>query len=301
MNFRSDFLTQRTVLLITLMILNLFMYSHADTAHAQTHDSFPLLASNENGDIDINIDAQMDKFNQEMSNMTDEIEQLVKSLRKMADKDRANDAFLGILLDDHNSIDKGVLLLGVTPEGPAQQAGLKANDIILQIDGKPMRKDSDQSPAKKMFQSLHGVSPGESITLLIERDGEQKTIRLTAGKRGDHLQYGINFLADDLEKRIHNKIIDKIGDDKLENIELYPLNPGLGRYFGTDQGLLVLHAAAGNPLDLEEGDVLIKMGDRMPKSTSQVWRILQSYDSGEALELTVIRQQKERQLRVKKP
>jgi len=63
--------------------------------------------------------------------------------------------------------------LAIVPGSPADKAGLEENDIILEVNGQ--RIDTDHSLARQ----LQKYSPGDTVTLLIMHDGEQKTIQAT--------------------------------------------------------------------------------------------------------------------------
>src|SRR5262249_13809870 len=76
----------------------------------------------------------------------------------------------------------------------------------------------------------------------------------------------------------------------LGEMELATLTPQLGRYFGTDKGVLVVRA----PKDfrLEDGDVILSIEGRVPSSGSHAAGILGSYQPGEKISMKVMRQQK---------
>lgn len=73
-------------------------------------------------------------------------------------------------------------------------------------------------------------------------------------------------------------------------MELTALTPQLGRYFGADHGVLVVRAPAHGVLKLQDGDVILAIGGRVPASSSQAIRILTSYDPGDKIRLLVLRQ-----------
>ena len=73
-------------------------------------------------------------------------------------------------------------------------------------------------------------------------------------------------------------------------MELLTLTPQLGRYFGTDHGVLVARAPTRGILKLQDGDVILSIGGRLPASSSQAMRILTSYDPGEKINLVILRQ-----------
>jgi hypothetical protein len=78
----------------------------------------------------------------------------------------------------------------------------------------------------------------------------------------------------------------------FRSLELVPLTPKLGQYFGTDRGLLVVRAADEPGLPLEEGDVLQTIDGRAPDTAGHAFRILRSYQPGEKVKLGVLRQRK---------
>lgn len=72
------------------------------------------------------------------------------------------------------SYNNGQVVINEPYEGlPADKAGLKAGDIILEIDGKDMRK----STVKEVSDKLKGT-PGTSLELTIRRPGEKKEKKL---------------------------------------------------------------------------------------------------------------------------
>lgn len=76
----------------------------------------------------------------------------------------------------------------------------------------------------------------------------------------------------------------------LGTLELATLSPQLGRYFGISHGVLVVRAPAHGVLKLEDGDVILSIGGRVPASGSQAIRILTSYDPGDQISLIVLRE-----------
>ncbi|HEU5230336.1 MAG TPA: trypsin-like peptidase domain-containing protein [Ktedonobacteraceae bacterium] len=73
-------------------------------------------------------------------------------------------------------VDHGALITNVTPGGPAAQAGLRAGDIIVQIDGKPVANVSSLSSA------LVSKNPGDKVAVGIYRGNQQETVNVTLGE-----------------------------------------------------------------------------------------------------------------------
>jgi serine protease Do len=71
----------------------------------------------------------------------------------------------------------GVLVQEITAGGPAEKAGLKAGDIITNIDGRPI-KDGDD-----LVNEIASRRPGSSVRLGYLRDGKQADATVTIGDR----------------------------------------------------------------------------------------------------------------------
>jgi len=85
------------------------------------------------------------------------------------------------------------------------------------------------------------------------------------------------------------------------DMELAELSEGLGKYFGTDSGVLVVKAPESDALQLEDGDVILKIDGREPTSVRHAIRILSSYQPGESIELEIMRDKRSRTLKVEMP
>ena len=79
------------------------------------------------------------------------------------------------------------------------------------------------------------------------------------------------------------------------------ITPKLGKYFGTDKGLLVVRAPEDGAGEVEEGDVLMGIDGRVPESPGHAFRILRSYQPGEKLKLDVLRNRKRLEVSVTVP
>ena len=71
--------------------------------------------------------------------------------------------------------DAGIVAMEVTPDGPAQQAGLRVGDVLLEANGATI-------PARVSAWARER-SPGETIRLKIRREGQEMEITLAAASR----------------------------------------------------------------------------------------------------------------------
>jgi serine protease Do len=89
----------------------------------------------------------------------------------------------------------------VIPDAPAEKAGIKAGDIIVKLNGKPLER-GDQPVELPMILSheLRRMKPGEKVTLSIMREKDQplKDVDLTLGEQPPGANLAKRFFADDL-------------------------------------------------------------------------------------------------------
>jgi len=86
------------------------------------------------------------------------------------------------------------------------------------------------------------------------------------------------------------------GIGSTRGLELTGLNPALGRYFGTDSGVLVVDVHRSSTLGLEPGDVVLAVDGREVTTPQHLRRILASYAVDEEMQLTIVRDGAERTL-----
>ena len=71
----------------------------------------------------------------------------------------------------------GVKVVSVTPGSPAEKAGLKAGDVLLKLDGK------DIPDLRTYAAMLKELSPGQSVKLVLRRDGAEQQVSATVVER----------------------------------------------------------------------------------------------------------------------
>jgi C-terminal processing protease CtpA/Prc len=88
---------------------------------------------------------------------------------------RSFGASLGTVPDYAGDGRPGVLLAGVRAGGPAEEAGLKRGDLIVELAGKPVRDIHD------LMYVLQRSKPGETVTVVVEREGAKVPLKVTFG------------------------------------------------------------------------------------------------------------------------
>jgi S1-C subfamily serine protease len=74
------------------------------------------------------------------------------------------------------SVDHGVLIVSMTPNGPAATAGLMVGDVIVQVDNTPV------TGVQSLGDALLSKSPGDTVAVMIYRGSQQMTVNVTLGE-----------------------------------------------------------------------------------------------------------------------
>ncbi|HZW34599.1 MAG TPA: M20/M25/M40 family metallo-hydrolase, partial [Isosphaeraceae bacterium] len=85
--------------------------------------------------------------------------------------------YLGTQPDYSSSSQDGLKLEAVSAGSPAEKAGLKGGDIITGFDGKPISTINDY------MESLRRHKPGDTVEILVKRDGKEVKLKATLGSR----------------------------------------------------------------------------------------------------------------------
>ena len=86
-------------------------------------------------------------------------------------------AYLGVSLGEIESGRAGALIAEVTEGSAADEAELQVDDIVISIDGAPVQGGGDLAAQVVTHQ------PGDTVDLVVIRDGEEVTIPVTLGER----------------------------------------------------------------------------------------------------------------------
>jgi PDZ domain len=187
--------------------------------------------------------------------------------------------------------DDGADVLSVSPGGGAADAGLRTGDVLMEINGKPLKRSGDQGPGDKVRAAMRDIDPDEKVTVKYLRDGKTATAMVVAKAPFNRVFH----IAPRVAGRTAGPwphVAFMRADGLFGQAELVSLTPKLGQYFGTEKGLLVVRAPSDTRLKLEEGDVILDIDGRVPSSPSHALQILTSYEGGEKLKLNVLRMKK---------
>ena len=204
-------------------------------------------------------------------------------------------AVIGVWLEmqlDTDLEDRGARVMRIVDGGPADMAGVRAGDVIISFNGldltQPLdedteaRLDEDRSfPAQRLVALLEDHLPGESAAMEVERRGERMSLTVTPREREEVPQWRLQISTPDFGAFVVTA--------RGHGLDLVELNPGLGAYFGTEEGVLVAAVDDESRLGLRPGDVVVAVDGRDVDDGAELRRILRSYEEGEEIEFRIWR------------
>lgn len=183
------------------------------------------------------------------------------------------------------------------------------------------------SPGLRLVELVAQLPPNDTVTVVYRRGSRQQSAKVVTAAEPDNLSvvmgdggaYGFTTMpggesfwiqGDSAQQRALELALrrSEVGRRALKSpepalemmrwrgpvmgLELAPVNPQLGSYFGTTEGVLVVDAPTPAPLGIQAGDVIMSVDGRKVSGPGQLLRILGSYAPDEPLKLEVMRQKK---------
>jgi serine protease Do len=110
----------------------------------------------------------------------------------------------------------GVLVSEVTPDSPAAKAGLKAGDIVLDVDGRKVDSPGDVARAVGL------AAPGRRTKLTLWRDKAQRTVDVVLGavpgeRHGSRLGFEVRPLTAELARELNRWSTDGVVVTRVED------------------------------------------------------------------------------------
>ena len=173
---------------------------------------------------------------------------------------------------------QGVLVENVDPETPAQKAGVRHGDVILEVDGRPLHETRD------LIDYVSSRGPDAVVKLLVVRDGKRQTLNVTLGERpvpnqqaaiepGAERQSGVEWMG----------------------LEIQDLTPDIRRGHSIAdslKGVWVVEVKASSPLyeeNVRPGDVLTEVNGVSVDDAESFSAAVRGAKAGALLRLYVLR------------
>jgi membrane-associated protease RseP (regulator of RpoE activity) len=183
----------------------------------------------------------------------------------------------------------GVVITDVVQDSPADDAGLRAEDLITRFDGKRIKDSKDLSRA------VRRTAPGERVKVEIVRNNDKKTVQVKITERRE--------MSRSKSWDIPEPPVAFSSRRAWLGVEITELNNDLADYFDVSQGegVLILSVVQDSPAEaggIKAGDVIQKLAGRTIRDPEDLLNTLSGYESGDAVEIQLKRKGRDVKLNV---
>jgi serine protease Do len=210
-------------------------------------------------------------------------------------------SFLGVNIAEVNSErakalklpgEEGVEITRVESDSPAEKAGLKVGDVVLQYNG-------ERVEGMEQFGRMVRETPaGRKVNIQISRGGSLQSLPVVIGSRSKYPE-GLMVMPPFQMPQLRLPDIPEgfpAWRSGMLGVETEALNPQLAEFFGVKQGVLVRSVMNGSPADragLKAGDVLTKVDDQDVTTPGQVSNVIQAARKKHSFSLKLVRNRHE--------
>ncbi len=201
----------------------------------------------------------------------------------------------------------GVEITTVEPGSPAEKAGLKPGDVVLEYNGQ--RVEGTQ----QFVRFVRETPAGRTVRLTVFREGATQTITATiAERKGRAFNFPSPKMGEDIGVRIRKELeglrdvprVTMSWRAGVLGIEGEALRGSqLGEFFGVKEGVLVRSVMKDTPAEkagLMAGDVIVKVDDRAVDEPRDITAALRSARdaSKKTFPVVIVRDKKETTVQV---
>jgi serine protease Do len=197
------------------------------------------------------------------------------------------------LKDDH-----GVEVRLLQENTPAAKAGLKENDVILEVNSKPIEDVS------QFVHAIAATSAGSKISLTVWRNGAKLSLSATLDSRPGNPYFVVPDAPmppmPPVPAGDDGVFSNLTGNSARVGFEGESLSPQLAAFFGVKQGVLVRTVEPNTPAEkagLKAGDVVVKVNGTLVTNPHEISGLVRASRS-KSVSFTVVRNKKEIALNV---
>jgi serine protease Do len=167
---------------------------------------------------------------------------------------------------------KGAQVTDVTPNGPAERAGLQSGDVVVGVNGVPVKSNTE------MTREVAKAQPGDVIKLDVFRDGKEREVDIKSGLRPSDAQLAQgNGGGDDEDNGGGAPNHPAALGPAVLGMQLAPLNADTRGQFNIPEAIkggVVVQSVKGTSdagdKGLQKGDVIVQAGDKEVASAGDV-------------------------------
>jgi len=187
---------------------------------------------------------------------------------------------------------RGVQITSVEEDSPAERAGIKNGDVVLEYQGTRVEG------MEQFIRLVRETPAGRTVKIVVSRNGSPQTLTATIETRKNRVfargifpgQPDVNVWIPDIPRAFTSWRSSMLG------IEAESVDGQLAQYFGVKEGVLIRSVGKDTPAEkagLKAGDVIVKADSSEVSSPRELSSALRSQRNRQTLPLTVMRERRE--------
>lgn len=224
---------------------------------------------------------------------------------------------IGVTLEADDAKKTGAVIETVTPDSPADRAGLKAGDAIVEFDGERVRS------AMHLTRLVQETPAGRSVAVVVMRGSQKVSLNVTPERRAFDEDFGFRYLETPRApgaapppppraprppalmspaRPFELPGVLRFSRGGRLGVTIESIDDQLAEYFGVKEGVLVKSVRDGSAAQkagIKAGDVITAINGSKVYESSDVNRALERLETGGEFTVEIVRDKKTQSLKGK--
>jgi len=194
----------------------------------------------------------------------------------------------------------GIVVEDVEADSPAQKAGFKTGDIVVEFDGERVRS------TRQFMRLVQETVSGRTVTAAVTRAGQRMTLSVEPRSGGafkffdgsSDFSFAVPKMGPPMalkRDKFPPSFESFLGSAGQLGISVDELSPQLSEYFGTKEGVLVTTVrenSNASKAGVKAGDVITSLNGGTVTSAADLRRRAQRLEGGDEFTLAIVRDRK---------
>lgn len=206
-------------------------------------------------------------------------------MTRLVEDGRVTRGYLGVMIRNLDEVvaesmglenSDGVLIEGITDDGPARDSDLQQEDVVVGLNGKDVEDTDD------LRNRIADLAPGTVVELDVIRDGEPVAVAIELGELPD----GDPTQTASREEPRDSSPVSNLGIDVMD------ITREWNRFYESGSGVVIAQVRSGSVAEdrgLQRGDLIREVNGEPVSSEQAFLGIVRQFDAGQAIRFRIQR------------
>ena len=206
-------------------------------------------------------------------------------MTRLVEDGRVTRGYLGVMINNLDEVvaesmglddSDGVLIEGITDDGPARDSDLQQEDVVVALNGEEVEDTDD------LRNRIADMAPGTVVELDVLRDGEPVTVAIELGE----LPEGDPTRTASREEPRERSPASNLGIDVMD------ISREWNRFYESGSGVVIAQVRSGSVAQdrgLQRGDLIREVNGDPVSSVQEFLGIVRQFEAGQAIRFRIQR------------